>query len=232
MAYNIKAILAQLKEAYASGNLSEEEYRQKLLALKKIAEQQKKEQEQAAAAPEVSKPEEPAIEPEPEAPAPAEPATAPEPAEPEPSEPATAPEPADPKDRKKKVLLIAGGLVLIGIIIGIIAMVSGGISSDEDDIYDWPDQGIGQILPEPEGQIVYLSTTEDVSLYAEVECSQKQFEAYVDDCTDSGYTNRTDYINADQYGFFYAENGQGYIVTVNFDGMNEQMSVDLYKDIQ
>ena len=210
MAYDIKAILAQLKEAYASGLLSEEEYRQKLLALKKIAEQQK--QEQAETAPEPEAPEVPVAEPEPE-----------ESAKPAPEAPAA------PQDSKKKVLLIVGGLVLIGIIIGVIALVSGGISSDADDIYDWPDEEIGQVLPEPEGQIVYLSTTEDVSLYAEVECSQKQFQEYVEDCKDSGFTNRMDYISGDEYGFFYAENGQGYLLTLNFDGMNEQLSVDLYK---
>ncbi|MBQ9060135.1 MAG: zinc ribbon domain-containing protein [Firmicutes bacterium] len=119
------------------------------------------------------------------------------------------------KNKRNKVLVIIAALVLICIVRSII----GGIGSsdlEDKETYDWPTNDMAQMLPEPEGTITYISTTDGESLSADVECSVDQYRAFIDGCKEKGFDKNQDVSQYEESYDYSAENKDAFTLSADY----------------
>ena len=119
------------------------------------------------------------------------------------------------KNKRNKALVIIAALILIGIVRSII----GGIGSpdfDSNETYDWPTNDMAQMLPEPEGDITYVSTTDGESLSADVTCSVDQYKTFVDGCKEKGFDKKQDVSQYEDSYDYSAENKNAFTLSADY----------------
>lgn len=83
--------------------------------------------------------------------------------------------------------------------------------------FDWPKSDIAKLIPTPRSNIGYIKWEADYGFVIYVaETSQEEYKEYVDSCWDEGFT--IDYRRGDD--FFWADNEDGYKVSVRFEENN------------
>ena len=97
------------------------------------------------------------------------------------------------------------------------------------DTYIWPDGELAKKLPEPESKIGKVVHDSYSSLYVKVsETTLEQYNSYISKCREEGFN-----VNYDKTDFYYyAENSEGYTLSVSFDDEKGLMSIDLSEPIE
>lgn len=126
----------------------------------------------------------------------------------------------DGKSKGRILSLVAAALTVVGLVVGMVHVVSGktDVEAEEEEeeprqcvAYTWPDSEVAALIPQPEaatGEII-----SDSSDFLSIELcgvDDDQFNAYIDSVRESGFTvdyNRTD----DSY---FADNEDGYYVNI------------------
>lgn len=128
------------------------------------------------------------------------------------------------KNKRNKVLVIIAALIVISIVRSII----GGIGSpdiDTQESYDWPANDMAQMIPEPEGTLTYVSTTNGEYLNADVNCTEDQYRTFIDGCKEMGFDKKQDVSQYEDSYDYAAENKDAYKLTADYyDG---QLSIYL-----
>lgn len=95
------------------------------------------------------------------------------------------------------------------------------------DMYEfsWPVNRLAELLPKPQSNIgaVEWEYSDSFSMYVG-ETDRTAFIEYADACIDAGFD--VDYLKGDDY--FYADNGDGYKLSVSYEGFNT-MRINMYK---
>lgn len=124
------------------------------------------------------------------------------------------------KNKRNKFLMILG----IFLLIGIIGSACGG-DSEKETTYEWPDNSMSQMLPEPEGTITWLSTTDGEYLSADVDCDVDEYKEYVEACKDKGFDiDQKSSQSGDSY-YYDAKNKKDLALSVNY--IADSMSISL-----
>jgi len=128
------------------------------------------------------------------------------------------------KNKRNKVLVIIAALILISIVRSII----GGIGSpdiDTSESYDWPTNDMAQMIPEPEGTLTYVATTDGEYLNADVNCTEDQYKSFIDGCKEMGFDKKQDVSQYEDSYDYSAENKKAYKLSADYyDG---QLSIYL-----
>ncbi len=94
---------------------------------------------------------------------------------------------------------------------------------DEAVDLTWPAEGLGAMVPAPANLKGTLVRNSDSSFYARIADTDKAgVSAYADLCREAGFTEDI----SDGEGFFYANNSDGFHVSVRYEG-NNVMSIDV-----
>lgn len=128
------------------------------------------------------------------------------------------------KNKRNRILVIIAALILICIVRSII----GGIGSPEIDTsetYDWPENDMAQMIPEPEGTLTYVSTTDGEHLNADVDCTEEQYKTFVEGCKEMGFDKKQDVSQYEDSYDYSAENKDAF--TLSADYYDGQMSIYL-----
>jgi uncharacterized Zn finger protein (UPF0148 family) len=89
----------------------------------------------------------------------------------------------------------------------------------------WPTSGIGAEVPEPESTKRHLASEHNTYFNIYIgDTTKAQYSAYVDECYNNGFS--VEYSKGDDY--FYAQNADGYRLSLRYEGFNT-MSINLYK---
>lgn len=125
------------------------------------------------------------------------------------------------KKGKKSGLLIAVVVVALIAVIGGISSCGGG---EKDEKLEWPTTGLATMLPKPSSDKGEVHTNSDDTFWADVEeYSQSDFETYVEQCKEKGFTVEAE-NNALGYEA-YSEDGAHLILT--YLDSSEEMSINL-----
>lgn len=128
------------------------------------------------------------------------------------------------KNKRNKILVIIAALILISIVRSII----GGIAAPDNDTqesYDWPTNDMAQMIPEPEGTLTYVSTTNGDYLNADVNCTEDQYKTFIDGCKEMGFDKKQDVSQYEGSYDFSAENKDAFNLSADYyDG---QLSIYL-----
>ena len=119
------------------------------------------------------------------------------------------------KNKRNKILVIIAALILISIVRSII----GGIGSpdiDTKESYDWPANDMAQMIPEPEGTLTYVSTTNGDYLSADVECTADQYKTFVDGCKEMGFDKKQDVSQYEDTYDYSAENKDAFTLSADY----------------
>ena len=112
--------------------------------------------------------------------------------------------------------------ILLIIIVAFIALIS--IFSDESERFDWQDFELSYLLPEPEsnkGRLV--ADTEDcLSIYI-CKSSKKEYNSFVDECKNKGFTIEGEKTNNN----YTAYNEDGYRISLWYDETDKEYHIDL-----
>ncbi len=127
------------------------------------------------------------------------------------------------RNKRNKVLTIIGSILALVILIGIV----GNIGSHSHESYEWPDNDMAKMLPEPEGTITYLSTSEGSYLSADVKADVDSYKEYVKACKEKGFTEEKDSSQLEESRYYSAKNSDAYSLSVNYDGDEKEMSISL-----
>lgn len=128
------------------------------------------------------------------------------------------------KNKRNKVLVIIAALILICIVRSIIGGI-GGNDPESHETYDWPTNDMARMLPEPEGEITYVSTTDGASLAADVTCSVDEYKAFVDRCKEKGFDRKQEFSQLDESYDFSAENKDKFTLSADYYG--DSLSIHL-----
>ena len=111
-------------------------------------------------------------------------------------------------------------------VLGSVGGMMGTMNSYE--VYDWPaNNETAQMLPQPQGDITYISVYEGDYLYATVKlANDRDCEDYIAACMEKGYVYDKDSSQYEYYYDYTAKNQEGWEVNVyNYDG---EMRISLY----
>lgn len=94
----------------------------------------------------------------------------------------------------------------------------------------WPTSTIGKLLPVPKSTVGKFSYEHDNSFFVYIgESSELDFIEYVTACSDNGFT--VDYSKGE--GYYYADNSDGYHVSLKYEGNNTMsISIDAPDDVE
>ena len=112
--------------------------------------------------------------------------------------------------------------------IGIIRSIIGGVGSPDietSESFDWPNNDMAQMIPEPEGKLTYVSTVDGEYLDATVECNTDQYNTFVDGCKKMGFDKNKDFDQYEDVYSYSAENKDTFTLSANYyDG---ELSIQL-----
>ena len=98
--------------------------------------------------------------------------------------------------------------------------------TEEKNEYSWPDSGLANMLPKPEskyGEVIYEAEDD---FYMDVyDVGKKDFESYIKQCKDKGFT--VDYSKSEDS--YYADNDSGYMLILLFNEEKKSFSIDISK---
>lgn len=119
---------------------------------------------------------------------------------------------------KKKLFLLFTCLTFL-----IMSMVGcGNIGSSENN--DWPETGLGSMLPKPDAKNIHIGYNLDDSFSADIEkAKEEDFTSYVAKCVESGFTIDSE-SDSNEYT---AYNEDGYRVSVSFYDSLKSISIIL-----
>ena len=81
----------------------------------------------------------------------------------------------------------------------------------------WPNSEVAKLIPKPQSTVGKMEwENEDSFLLYVGETSLEQYEKYVDQCAETGFT--VGYSRGDKY--YYADNADGFHVSLNYEGFN------------
>lgn len=96
--------------------------------------------------------------------------------------------------------------------------------------YDWPDNDMAKLLPEPPGKITSISTTDGESLYADVECSGEEYKDYLGQCKDKGFKEKQDVSQISDSYYYTAYDKDGFKLDLDYYGDSMTISLDAPSD--
>jgi len=117
--------------------------------------------------------------------------------------------------KRNKVLVIIVALILISIVRGLI----GGIGSpdiDTEESYDWPTNDMAQMIPEPEGTLKYVSTSNGEYLNADVDCTKDQYKTFIEGCKQMGFDKKQDVSQYEDSYDYSAENKDAFTLSADY----------------
>ncbi len=118
-------------------------------------------------------------------------------------------------------------LIVIIVVLGIIGSVGGNKKDDDIDRttkFTWPDSALATMIPQPTSEYGKVSIDREDSFWIDVyEISSEDFEAYIEECKDSGFT--VDYSRYDNA--YFADNDEGYSLSLNYDDEEKTMKISL-----
>lgn len=109
--------------------------------------------------------------------------------------------------------------------------------SDVMDVYTWPDSGLAEAVPKPDVRYLAISYDNEDSLYARAfGVSRDVCGEYINECKDMGFDQNIDDSDED-YGaggmrYFYADNGSGIKVNVDYYPSSDEMQISVDKETQ
>lgn len=125
------------------------------------------------------------------------------------------------------------GWFIFLIIIAVLGMVGSGIRKNAEkkaekeeraNEYRWPDSQLAGMIPRPDSKYGRIVSESESSFYIEIyEISKNQFEDYIEECKDAGFT--VDYSRQDNY--YLANDGEGYSLSLMFDKDGEELTISL-----
>lgn len=125
------------------------------------------------------------------------------------------------------------GWFIFLIIIAVLGMVGSGIRKNAEkkaekeeraNEYRWPDSQLAGMIPRPDSKYGRIVSESESGFYIEIyEISKNQFEDYIEECKDAGFT--VDYSRQDNY--YLANDGEGYSLSLMFDKDGEQLTISL-----
>lgn len=126
---------------------------------------------------------------------------------------------------KKAWFIILSIIVVIGVI-GSIGGDNGGSNKDNEvdktEEYKWPDSDIGRMIPLPDSSYGKVSYESEDSFWIDIyDISDEQFENYIDECKNCGFT--VDYNKFD--GYYSAEDKKGYSLSLTYN--KETLSISM-----
>ena len=123
--------------------------------------------------------------------------------------------------RIKKRYIIIGVIVVLGLVGAI------GSCGDEavEESYDWPDSELAKMIPEPEGKITFVSSSNDEYLGADVDCSDDDYKDYLAACKERGFIEKQDVSQVSDSYYYTASNKDGYELSLDY--VTDYMSISL-----
>lgn len=121
---------------------------------------------------------------------------------------------------KKKPFFLRWWFILIVILVGFVALVSGG---DTEKVV-WNDMILGHMLPEPVGNKGKIWSNSSEKLHVDInKITNVQYESYVQACKENGFT-----IDGVKDSYSYkAHNSDGYKLYVSYSKHSTEMNVEL-----
>lgn len=116
--------------------------------------------------------------------------------------------------------------IAIIVVLGIIGSTGGNKKDDIDRTtkYTWSDSALATMIPQPTSEYGKVSIDREDSFWINVyEISPEDFETYIKECKDSGFT--VDYRRYESA--YYADNEEGYSLSLNYDDEEETMMISL-----
>lgn len=135
------------------------------------------------------------------------------------------------KEKRKNthiVLVLAAFLFIVPLFRSCGASANNDSHSREDETFDWPENGLSRIIPQPESDKGYIIVNyeDDFSLQV-YDISQKDYEEYLEDCQNEGFTidsyNGT--INYNAY------NEEGYYISLIYSDDDESLYINVQAPI-
>lgn len=134
--------------------------------------------------------------------------------------------------RQKSPFYQRGWFIVLMIIV-VLGIVGSGIrknteknaeKAERDNEYRWPDSQLADMVPKPDSKYGRIVSESESSFYIKIyETSKNQFEDYVEECKDAGFT--VDYSRQDSY--YLADDGEGYSLSLMFDEDGEELTISL-----
>lgn len=125
------------------------------------------------------------------------------------------------------------GWFIVLVIIAVLGIVGSGIRKNTEkneekaeraNEYRWPDSQLAGMVPKPDSKYGRIISESESSFYINIyEISGNQFEDYVEECKDAGFT--VDYSRQDSY--YLADDGEGYSLSLVFDEDREELTISL-----
>ena len=121
--------------------------------------------------------------------------------------------------------------IVIIVLLGIIGSIGDNKKSDDADkqidkttTYTWPDSALGNMILQPSSKYGKVSfDSEDSFLINVYQVLPEEFEEYIKECKDSGFT--VNYSKIDNK--YYADNEDGYSLALTYDTEEETMTISL-----
>ncbi len=133
---------------------------------------------------------------------------------------------------KKAWFIILVIIAVIGVIGSIGGKHDGSNKSNEVDKteeYKWPDSELGRMIPQPDSPYGKVSFENEDGFWIDVyNISDEQFENYIEECKDCGFT--VDYNKFD--GFYSAEDVNGYSLSLTYNEDKETLSISMNAPVE
>lgn len=113
------------------------------------------------------------------------------------------------KNGNKKWFIIIGAVIIAILLIGVLSQIG-----DNTETYEWPNDALAEMLPEPKGKIVSLSEVDGEFLDATVEIKEGYCIDYIDACREKGFTLEKSLNNYDGDYDYRAKNKEGWEVWI------------------
>lgn len=117
--------------------------------------------------------------------------------------------------------------LLIIIIFGVYNTISRKLEEKEEKTseYRWPDSELANMIPQPDSPYGRISSESERSFLIDIyDVSEKQFEDYVDQCKEYGFS--VDYSKMTNY--YSANNEAGYSLRISYYDEDKEMGISLY----
>lgn len=96
--------------------------------------------------------------------------------------------------------------------------------ADKTEEYKWPDSDIGRMIPQPDSSYGKVSYESEDSFWIDIyDISDEQFENYIDECKNCGFT--VDYNKFD--GYYSAKDEKGYTLSLTYSKEKETLSISM-----
>ena len=125
---------------------------------------------------------------------------------------------------RNKIILIVIAAALIAGAVFAVWYASGNV--DFEDTSTWPNNSLSKMIPEPKGEVSYASA-DDESLDAEIECTQEEYQNYLNQCKEKGFGMEVDSYEYDGETSVTLENREKYQLDLIYDTNEKLMYIYL-----